>query len=343
MDSVNKIVISVSGGLGDTIELLPIFSKFQGYIVISDLYKELFSLYNFKIIWWEEKKGELENIIRITKKIYEIKPEIVYGTYPNGRRINLLLALSPGKKIFCDDGNYNLKRLVSIAKLSSGAYPIKIPFEEKLTYRERNSIILGITPEYPFEFAEIEEYKKEAEEFAKSKYALIHPGVKYKTRTWDINKFIKIAKKILLEGINVVFALGKEDKEEFSIINDNFRKEEKQDKVRILFGESINKVISYGKRAFFSLCNDSAVAHITGIAGVKTFVIYGYTRYYHTAPPNSEIIRLDLPCSPCYNFAKGELAVKKECKINIACLREISENMVWEKIKNFLYKNHKFF
>jgi len=209
---MSKIAISVSGGLGDIIELLPIFSKFQGYIVVSDLYKELFSLYNFKIIWWEEKRSELENIIRITKKIYEIKPEIVYGTYPNGRRINLLLALSPGKKIFCDDGNYNLKRLVSLVKLFPKTHPIKIPFEEKLTYRERNSIILGIKPEYPFEFAEIEEYKKEAEEFAKSKYALIQPGAKYKTKAWDITKFIKIAKKILQEGINVVLLLEKKIK-----------------------------------------------------------------------------------------------------------------------------------
>jgi len=340
---MSKIAISASGGLGDIVELLPIFSKFQGHIVVSDLYKELFSLYNFRIIWWEEKKNEFENIIRIAKKIYEIKPEIVYGTYPNGRRINILLTISPGKKIFCDDGNYNLSRLVSLVKLSPGNHPLKIHFDKSLSYAERNSIILGIKPDYPFDFAELEEYKREAEEFAKSKYVIIHPTAKYKTKSWPIDNFIKIAKKIIGEGLNIVFVLGKEDKFELSVIKKNLEREEKIGKLKILFGESINKVISYVKRAFFSLCNDSAVAHISGIAGVKTFVIYGYTRYYHTAPPNSEIIRLDLPCSPCYNFAKGEIAVKRECKINIACLREISENMVWEKIKDFLYKTHTFF
>ncbi|GBD03258.1 hypothetical protein HRbin19_00539 [bacterium HR19] len=332
-----KCAISVSGGLGEMIMLLPIFQKFKGKLILSSHYKELFSLYDFDIIWWNEKESDAKNIIRITKELWKINPEIVYGTYPNGRRINLLLFLSPGRKIFCDDGNYNLKRFISILKLTPKSYPIKIPFHKKKSYIERNSQILAINPNIPFDFREKEEFREESERFSeKGPFAVIHPTSKYKIKRWDIQKFISVSKKILKEGIRIVFVLGREDGEEFEYLKSYFSKDTEGDEVKIIFGSDINRVISFTKRCFFFLGNDSAVAHIAGISGRKTFVIYGFTRHYHTAPPNSEVISLFLPCSPCYNFAKGELAVARECKIGIACLKNITEEMVWSRVKNFI-------
>ena len=331
-----KGVISVSGGLGDMISLLPLFTRFGGFIVVSDLYKELFSLYRMDIIWWEEKKSEFDNIRRISLKIREINPEFLYGTYPNGRRINLLLALCPGVKIFYDDGNFPVRRLITPLKVVSGARPIKIGFPELKSYRELNAELLGIDEITRFDFREVDEFREEAEKFAKSKYVVLHPTAKYKTKRWDLPKFLNIAERVLKVGLKVVFVLGKEDIKEHEEILSRFEREIKQGRVKVLFGESINKVISYVKRAFFFLGNDSAIGHVAGFSGIKTFVIYGYTRYYHTAPPNAEIIRLDLPCSPCYNFAKGEKSVERECKYGIKCLRELSEELVWNRIKEVM-------
>lgn len=332
----SKLVISVSAGLGDMISLLPILTEIKSPIIISDLYKELFSLYDMDIIWWDERKNEFQNIFWLAKKIWTINPGFVYGTYPNGRRINMLLALSPGIKIFCDDRNYSQKRLVSLAKKSPGSHPIYIPFGTKESYVSINSKILGVIPKYPFNLKEKEEYREEAEKFSKTPYAIIHPTSRYRTRQWDIKKFISISKRISNDGIKTVFVLGAGEEEHLKIIKTELEDYIKKGKICILYGESLLKVISYVKRARLFLGNDSAIAHIAGISGVKTFVIYGYTRYYHTAPYGAEIIRLELPCSPCYNFAKGEKIITKKCRYNILCLSGITENMVWEPIKNFL-------
>lgn len=332
----SKLIISVSGGLGDMISLLPIFTAAKSKIIISDLYKELFSLYETDIIWWEERKSDIQNIFSLTKKIWEMNPEFVYGTYPNGRRINILLALSPGIKIFCDDGNFNKKRLVSLVKISPKSYPLYIPFGTKESYVSINSRILGVTPKYPFDLKEKEEHQKEAENLSKNPYAVIHPTSRYKSKQWDIKKFISISRKLSDNGLNVLFILSKGEEEKLKTIKSELYDLIRKKKVQILYGESLLKVISYVKRAYLFLGNDSSIAHIAGISGVKTFIIYGYTRYYHTAPYEAEVIRLDLPCSPCYNFARGENLIPKECNYNILCLSGITENMVWERIKKFL-------
>lgn len=336
MKTYLKCAISVSGGLGDMISFIPIFTKFPGFLVLSDLYKELFSLYDLDVIWWEEKKSEVENFLKISFEIRKRKPNFVYGTYPNGRRINVLLTLSSGIKIFCDDQNYSFKRLTSIAKIFPKAYPIYIPFGKKESYVSINSKILGVVPDYPFDLKEKEEYKEEAELFSKEKYIAIHPTSRYESRQWDLEKFIGISKRILKKGFKVLFILGKGEEQTLKAIINQLMSEIAVKKIHILYGEPLTKVISYVKRAHMFVGNDSAIAHIAGVSGIKTFVIYGYTRYYHTAPYGAEVIRLDLPCSPCYNFAKGELAVPKECKYNIACLRNITEDMVWDKISNFI-------
>ncbi len=320
-----KCVISVSGGLGDMFMLLPLFRRFEGFLVLSDLYKEVFEPYELDIIWWEEQKSMIYNLIKISKILRIRKPEIVYGTYPNGRRINLLIALSPGLKVFCDDGNFPVKRLITFLKLMPGAYPIKIPFPIKKSYAEINSKILGIKYSscVPFDFKENPDFREEAEKFArKNPYVVIHPTSKYKHRSWSIDGFIEVSKFILKNGYSVVFVLGKEDKATKDLI------ENRIPDAKILFGRSINLVISYVRRAKFVFANDSAIAQIGGIAGVKTFVIYGYTRYYHTAPYGSCVIRVPLSCSPCYNFAKGEEAVAKECRFDFACLKKITTKMV---------------
>lgn len=329
-----RALISVSGGLGDMIMHLPLFTKFPGSLILSDIYKELFSPYQLDIIWWKENKSVTENILKISLELWKRNYEFVYGTYPNGRRTNLLLALSPGKKFFYDDGNFSLRRLLWLTKVSPGIVRIPIKYPPLRKYTELNSNLIGIPPDKNFDFKEFSEFSEEAEE--KVPYAIIHPTSKYKTKRWDLYKFIEIAKKIVANGLKTIFVLSKDDKEEFKILEYELSKEKADKSIDFLFGESINKIISYIKRAKIFLGNDSALAHIAGISKIKTFVIFGYTRYYHTAPEGAEIIRLELPCSPCYNFAKGEKSVEKECKLGIACLKNITPDMVWERISKYI-------
>lgn len=334
---VTRCVISVSGGLGDMISLLPIFVKFDGFLVLSDQYRELFSPYELDVLWWKERASLAENVLRLSFEIRRRKPGFVYGTYPNGRRTNILLALSPGTKLFYDDLNFSTRRLVDLAKLSRGSRAILAPFDRvRESYVSLNSKLIGVVPKYPFDMIEKEEFAIEAEKFSRERYALIHPTSKYITKRWPLERFIRIAGRFVGSGLRVVFVFARDETAELGKVRECFGNEIVKGRVLLLHGESILKVISYVKRAYLFLGNDSAIAHIAGISGVRTFVIYGYTRYYHTAPYGAHVIRLELPCSPCYNFAKGELAVARECNYDFVCLKGIDENMVWKTVSPFL-------
>jgi len=71
--------------------------------------------------------------------------------------------------------------------------------------------------------------------------------------------------------------------------------------------------------------NDSGASHMAAAVGIPVLVLFGSTSYAHTVPsgPNTDIISLDLDCSPC---------MKRTCPLNHRqCMYDITPNMVMEK------------
>jgi len=87
----------------------------------------------------------------------------------------------------------------------------------------------------------------------------------------------------------------------------------------------------------YMITNDSGLMHVANALGVPLLAIYGPTDYRRTAPlaKTSKILRLGLPCSPCFKL-EGEDAVLN-CPIQIKCLREIQPEQVLKTLNDSPY------
>ena len=83
----------------------------------------------------------------------------------------------------------------------------------------------------------------------------------------------------------------------------------------------------------YMITNDSGLMHVANALETPLTAIYGPTDYRRTAPlaATSKIVRLDLPCSPCFRL-EGEAQVRN-CPYNYKCLNEISVEMVLNSIQ----------
>lgn len=73
--------------------------------------------------------------------------------------------------------------------------------------------------------------------------------------------------------------------------------------------------------------NDTGPAHISAAVGAKTIVIFGPTNPKTTLPWGSEMIRVDVDCSPC---------MLRDCPIDHRCMTRITPEMVFEKAVSML-------
>ncbi len=80
------------------------------------------------------------------------------------------------------------------------------------------------------------------------------------------------------------------------------------------------------KRSQLVVTNDTGTRHIASAFQIPHVVIMGATdpRYTDYGDPFCRILRLDLPCSPCH---------KRICPYDHSCMKNISPDMVIEKVK----------
>ncbi|MBN2088471.1 lipopolysaccharide heptosyltransferase II [candidate division KSB1 bacterium] len=82
----------------------------------------------------------------------------------------------------------------------------------------------------------------------------------------------------------------------------------------------------------YMIANDSGLMHVANALGVPLLAIYGPTDYRRTAPlaKTSKILRLGLPCSPCFKLEGDEAVIN--CPIQIECLRKIQPEQILKEL-----------
>jgi heptosyltransferase-2 len=87
------------------------------------------------------------------------------------------------------------------------------------------------------------------------------------------------------------------------------------------------------KRCKLLITNDTGPRHYGVAFDVPTVVLMGPTnpKYTQSDLDNSEVIRLELPCSPCH---------KKTCPEDHRCMRDITPEMVFEKSKELMQRRN---
>ncbi len=163
-------------------------------------------------------------------------------------------------------------------------------------------------------------------------YAVLHPGAKYFTKRWAIDKFLALARWLREKhGIEPVFNLG-------------FGEAEIAAEVRHQCGDEFVLLDSLGLRQLIALIagcrmfigNDSGPTHIATALARPVVAIFGSSSSVHWRPWQTKhrVVQNDFPCNPCrgdrcYAFAEPRciLSVTFE-QVQEACEALLAETFI---------------
>ncbi|HEV2617115.1 MAG TPA: glycosyltransferase family 9 protein, partial [Candidatus Acidoferrales bacterium] len=128
-------------------------------------------------------------------------------------------------------------------------------------------------------------------------YAVLHPGAKYFTKRWAIEKFVELARDLRRQhGIEPVFNLGRGDTEIASEVGRQCAPE-----FILLDSLDLRQLIALiaGCRIFVG--NDGGPTHIAAALARPVVAIFGSSSSVHWRPWQTEyrLVQNDFPCNPC--------------------------------------------
>ena len=163
-------------------------------------------------------------------------------------------------------------------------------------------------------------------------YAVLHPGAKYFTKRWAVDKFVVIARWLREKnGIEPVFNLGQSEAEIAAEVRRSCENE-----FVLLDSLDLRQLIALigGCRIFIG--NDSGPTHIATAAARPVVAIFGSSSSVHWRPWQTKhrVVQNDFPCNPCrgdrcYAFAEPRciLSVTLE-QVQDACETLLAETSV---------------
>jgi len=151
-----------------------------------------------------------------------------------------------------------------------------------------------------------------------SKYAVIVPGARWKTKRWPPERFGQLASMLPVKSIVVG---GESEAETADIVVGNSN----GNAVSTAGNTTLKYLIDIIRNAEFVVTNDSGPMHIAAALNVPVFAIFGPTNPLRTGPYGNRhvVIRRKLKCSPCY---------KKKCG-NIQCMDMIEVKEVADIVR----------
>ena len=166
-------------------------------------------------------------------------------------------------------------------------------------------------------------------EIAKAKLIVIAPGTNWETKQWRSEGFAEVARHFLRN--NCAVALIGSDRER-----------ETCDAVARLAPGAVNlagettfsEVAALIRRANICVTNDSGPMHLAVALDRPVVSIFGPTDPIWAGPYKRDgaVLRVDLPCSPCY------LRRLSECPNGHACMQNVSAAAVIERVDGILAK-----
>lgn len=162
-------------------------------------------------------------------------------------------------------------------------------------------------------------------ELGKNPLILIAPGAAYgPAKKWPEDYYKKLAEKLTKEGFRVLIVGSMAEKETGHYIMKDLQG------VYNLCGETeITLLAGIFLLSNILISNDSGLMHLAAALKIPQIAIFGSTDPTLTGPlnPKARVLQTTLSCSPCF---------KRICpKGNYQCLREITVEEVYKKIKSF--------
>ncbi len=284
------------------------------------------------------KKDRIEGLLYIFKNLMK-KYDIVINFYPSNRR------------------EYNLFSFLTLAKERLGHKYLKSDFSQ-LNWLKTKTIkedfylhcveqnikllkLIGIqTDNIPnmeiyLTDEEIEKGKTFLDKIHKRKIKIgIHTGSSsFKNhihRRWPKEKFLELTN--LLSDFEFLLFGTEEEREENTFILKNAKKEN----VNLIENKSIREIAAIIRNLNLFISNDSGLMHLATASQIPVIGIFGPTNPNWVKPfgVKHKVIRLGLPCSPCFYYSPKPL--RCNIKEKYKCIKEIEVEKVKEAILELL-------
>jgi ADP-heptose:LPS heptosyltransferase len=354
--NVKKILIIALAGIGDLILFLPVMSSLRkampqaridgifydngsADLYVSDdlIQHPLF----FPLFKWEKRRTPfLKKLISLIQAVFRVRKEkydlALWPFAVTTTKKVLLMWLFGAKQGIIHAGSVWLTRKSFSRRLKL------VPFSDNDHVIQRNAGLvksLGIQDGTPQRFLELTHDELtfgrtfvESQATSQKLRIGFHPGGNLTWnayRQWPPEKFASVVAKMSIEQNAACFLFGTEDERSFleQIAN------QAGIECCIVCGMPLRKVASIISALALLVGNDSALCHLASAVGVKTLSIIGPTNYNRTGPwgDSGYVVRLDLPCSPCFDVDYPPL-----CKHHY-CLKNLEAHQVYQTIMSILH------
>jgi len=157
-------------------------------------------------------------------------------------------------------------------------------------------------------------------------FVVLVPGGRWRTKRWPVENFASLAEMLARgEGAQVgLVGLSAERKVSGSIVSrSGWRAMDFSGKT------TLRQLAWLMKKADAVVGNDSGPIHLAAAVGTPVVGLYGPTSPARTGPYGVQhtVVTSRLPCSPCF---------RRDCEISVACMREISVDIVYEACKRYI-------
>ena len=213
---------------------------------------------------------------------------------------------------------------------------------EKITLIEHYYEFFNKLTNNKFNISFIDLPSKEVEMDIPKEYFIIYPSASSKLKKWPIDRFAKIAQKIVDKtGLPLILCGTKVDKE------DNDKLKQLVPGIEILDFTDKTQILEFIgiiKNAKFVITNDTGIYHISVISQVPVTIVaggYTYNRYMKYEFENNYkkpyVVIEKQQCFNCENRCK----YTKEMNAIWPCLDKITVDQAWKVIENMIDNEYK--
>ncbi len=153
------------------------------------------------------------------------------------------------------------------------------------------------------------------------------PGARHFTKQWPKEYFIALGKKLSESGYKVLLFGGRIDKQLCEEISNEI-----PGSINLANEDDLLQTAANMKMCKAIICNDSGLMHVASSTNTKVVAIFGSTvKEFGFTPYNCDDLILEnksLTCRPCSHIGRSSCPKK-----HFKCMREISPELVFEKVK----------
>ncbi|GLI53499.1 lipopolysaccharide heptosyltransferase I [Thermodesulfovibrio yellowstonii] len=151
-------------------------------------------------------------------------------------------------------------------------------------------------------------------------FVVIIPSARWQSKNWPIPYFVELIKMLPYKFL----VIGSKSDEVDALKIEEYTKGKA---ISVAGKTTLTELIEVFKKSLFVITPDTGTMHLAVACGKKVVALFGPTDSARTGPFGNGhlVIKSKLSCSPCF---------KKFCHEQ-KCMRDISPEMVCDKIKNF--------